>query len=121
MKTESETMDGFSFDRVFSRLETKVRILKDRLHRAPFHLGSQEWIMGRALLGPGCQSIRFEDKDHQQNHKVLTCGAPVNFYKRRELEISNSLNAQDFRRGWQERRNACLADVRQPARSEPGR
>ena len=81
MKTRIETMDGFSFEPGLLAAGDEVRILKDRLHRAPLGLGSQEWIMGRVLLGPGCQSIRFEDKDHQQKHKVLTCGDAVNFYK----------------------------------------
>jgi serine/threonine protein kinase len=103
-----EAMDGFSFDRVFSKLESKIRILKKRLLAAPFRLDEQEWIRGRVLLGPGCGSVRFDDEEHRQNRKVMTCGEAVNYYKQKEQEIAGRLSPQEFRHGWQERRNAWL-------------
>ena len=91
------SVNDFLVPSVFSRVETKAKVLKNKLHK-DFKWDSVPFINSRVIVGPTDIKIKFKYKTHEKNDKLLKLHDAVRLYKDNEKKCSNNkTNTQEFR------------------------
>ena len=101
--------DGCTFDNVFSILETKAKVLSDRLKRVPFGHSNGDRVNSRVVLGSKCRGITYHYKPHEDNTKVLELGDLVAYYKQRDRDAAGNNSKYQY----EQRRDKLLTAWRQ--------